>query len=111
MTAMFRRCGLIEIVLSVLLLIAQHGALAHPLRHFHDRLPAQTQQQDEKQKSTHSALCDFHVSFAQVLGAVTPAKFPLNLAANAVEHHGNHFPRAFPADLVVAASRGPPVLL
>ena len=111
MTVMFRRCGLIEIVLSVLLLIAQHGALAHPLRHFHDRLPAQTQQQDEKQKSTHSALCDFHVSFAQVLGAVTPAKFPLNLAANAVEHHGNHFPRAYPADLVVAASRGPPVLL
>ena len=31
MTVMFRRCGLIEIVLSVLLLIAQHGAVSEPV--------------------------------------------------------------------------------
>ncbi len=102
--------GLIEIVLASLLLIAQHGALAHQFRHVHDRLPAQTQQQNDKQKPAHAGLCDFHVSFAQILGAVNSTHVPLNLAANTVEHHGNHFPRAYPADLVVAASRGPPVL-
>jgi hypothetical protein len=103
--------GLMQFLLAALLLIAQHGALSHQLRHLHDRLPAQTQQQDDKQKPAHTALCDFHVSFAQLLGAVDCAALPLPLAESTVERHGNHFPPAFPADLVVAASRGPPVIL
>jgi hypothetical protein len=108
---MILKRGLMQIVLAALLLVAQHGALTHQLRHWQDRLPAQAQQQDNKQKSAHTGLCDFHVSFAQILGAVNCAKLPLLLASNSVEHHGNHFPRAFPADLVVPASRGPPALL
>ncbi|MEO8442733.1 MAG: hypothetical protein ABI547_09615, partial [Betaproteobacteria bacterium] len=100
-------------VLAALLLVAQHAALTHHVWHLQDRLPAQAQQQEQeqKQKSAHTGLCDFHVSFAQVLGAVGCAIPPLRLATNTVEHHGNHFPSAFPADLVVPASRGPPVLL
>jgi hypothetical protein len=94
-----------------LLLVAQHGALTHELRHLQDRLPAQAQQQDPKQKSAHAGLCDFHISFAEVLGAISCDKVPLKVPRNAVERSGNHFPPAFPADLVVAASRGPPVLL
>ena len=108
---MILRRGLMQILLAVLLLVAQHGALTHQVRHVHDRLPAQTQQQDDKQKSAHAGLCDFHVSFAQLLGAIDCAQLPLRLAAFTVEHHGNHFPPAFPADLVVPASRGPPALL
>ena len=108
---MILKRGLMQIVLAALLLVAQHGALTHQLRHWQDRLPAQVQQQDDKQKSAHTGLCDFHVSFAQILGAVNCANPPERLATNSVEHHGNHFPRAFPADLVVAASRGPPVIL
>ena len=108
---MLLKRGFMQLLLAALLLVAQHGALTHSLRHWHDRLPAQTQQQDDKQKSAHAGLCDFHVSFAQILGAVNSTNVPLNLAANAVEHYGNHFTRAYPADLVVAASRGPPVLL
>jgi len=99
-----------QIVFAALLLVAQHGALTHQVRHLQDRLPAHAQQ-DPKQKSAHAGLCDFHVSFAQVLGAVSCANPPLRLATNAVERHGNHFPPAFAADLVVPASRGPPVLL
>ena len=106
----FKR-GLMQIVLAALLLVAQHGALTHQIRHAQDRLPAQAQQQDQKQKSAHTGLCDFHVSFAQVLGAVNCARLPLRLASNTVEHSGNHLPHAFPADLVVAASRGPPAIL
>jgi hypothetical protein len=103
--------GLMQILLAALLLAAQYGALTHELQHLQDRLPAQARQQDQKQKSAHAGLCDFHVSFAQVLGAVDCAKIPLRLAGNTVEHSNNHFPSAFPADLVVAASRGPPVIL
>jgi hypothetical protein len=108
---MMLKRGLMQIVLAALLLVAQHGALTHQLRHWQDRLPAQAQQQDDKQKSAHSGLCDFHVSFAQILGAVDCATPHLRLATNTVEHHGNHFPPAFPADLVVPASRGPPAIL
>jgi len=108
---MILKRGLMQIVLAALLLAAQHGALTHQLRHWQDRLPAQLQQQDDKQKAAHSGLCDFHVSFAQILGVVDCAQVPLRLEANAVERHGNHFPPAFPADLVVPASRGPPILL
>ena len=109
---MILKRGLIQIVLAALLLVAQHGALTHQLRHWQDRLPERAQQQqDDKQKAAHSGLCDFHVSFAQILGAVTCAQLPLRLAANTAEHHVSHLPRAFPADLVVPASRGPPVIL
>jgi hypothetical protein len=103
--------GLVQILLAALLLVAQHGALTHQLKHWQDRLPAQAQQQDQKQKSAHTGLCDFHVSFAQVVGVIDCARLQLRLASNAVERSGNHFPPAFPADLVVPASRGPPVLL
>ena len=71
---MILKRGLMQIVLAALLLAAQHGALTHQLRHWQDRLPAQLQQQDDKQKAAHSGLCDFHVSFAQILGAVNVRK-------------------------------------
>jgi hypothetical protein len=107
---MFKR-GLMQILLAALLLVAQHGALTHQLRHLQDRLPAQAQQQEPKQKSAHAGLCDFHVSFAQVLGVVHCAKIQVQLASNDAEPGVDHFTRAYPADLVVPASRGPPILL
>jgi len=100
--------GFLRIVLVALLLAAQHGALAHQIRHLQDNFPGQSQH-DGKQKP--SGLCDFHVSFVQILGAVDSALSSLRIAANAVEPSINHFPSAFPSDLVVPASRGPPVLL
>jgi hypothetical protein len=107
---MLKRCWL-QFVLAALLLVAQQGALTHHVRHLQDRLPAQAHQQNQKQKSAHAGLCDFHVSFAQVLGAVNCSTPSLLLATNQVEHHGNHFPPAFSSDLVVPASRGPPIRL
>ena len=111
MTLMILKRGLMQVLLAALLLVAQHAALTHQLRHLQDRLPAQAQQQDQKQKSAHTGLCDFHVSFAQVLGAVDCARMPLLLANNAVERSSNHARHTFPDDLVVPASRGPPALL
>jgi hypothetical protein len=106
---MILKRGLLEIMLAALLLGAQHGALTHQVRHLQDNLPAQSQQQDNGKQKSQSGLCDFHVAFIQILGAVNSAAPPLQIAANTVEFSLNHLPLAFPADLVVPASRGPPV--
>ena len=103
--------GWLQILLAAMLLAAQYVALTHQTRHLQDRLPAQARQQEQKQNLAHAGLCDFHASFAQVLGAVSCDKALLTVARNAVEPGSSHFPAAFPADLVVPASRGPPVLL
>jgi hypothetical protein len=108
---MFIKRGLLQMVLAALLLVAQHGALTHQVRHLHDRLPAQVQQHDDGKQRSQSGLCDFHIAFAQILGTVSSAALPLRIAANTVERSINHFPPAFPANLVVPASRGPPVFL
>jgi len=108
---MFIKRGLLQIALAALLLAAQHGALMHHVRHAQECLPLPTQQQDQDKNAAHSGLCAFHISFAQVLGAVDCARLPLRIATNRVEDGVAHLPLAFPADLVVPASRGPPVLL
>lgn len=108
---MLMKRGLMQILLAAMLLVAQHGALTHQIRHLQDRLPAQAQQQDPKQKSAHAGLCDFHVSFAQVLGIVHCAKMPLQLASNGAEASAERIPPLYPDDFVVPASRGPPILL
>ena len=58
--SMILKRGWLQVLLAALLLAAQHGALTHQTRHLQDRLPAHAQQQDEKQKSAHAGLCDFH---------------------------------------------------
>jgi hypothetical protein len=103
--------ALLQVACVLLLLVAQHGALTHQVRHLHDRLPAQVQQHDDGKQGSQSGLCDFHIAFAQILGTVSSAALPLRIAANTVERSTNHLPPAFPANLVVPASRGPPVLL
>ena len=108
---MILKRGLLQIALAALLLVAQHGALTHQVRHLQDNLPAQSQQQDDGTQKSTSGLCDFHVAFVQILGAVSSTLLPSRIALNAVERSVNHFPLAFPADSVVPASRGPPVLL
>ncbi len=108
---MILKRGVLQIVLAALLVSAQHGALTHQVRHLQDSLPAQSQQHDDGKQRSQSGLCDFHIAFAQILGTVSFAALPLRIAANTVERSTNHLPPAFPANLVVPASRGPPVLL
>ena len=102
---------LLRIMLAALLLAAQHGALTHQVRHLQGDLPVQSQQRDDGKHGPQSGLCDFHIAFAQILGTVSSAALALRIAANTAELSTNNFPPAFPANLVVPASRGPPVLL
>lgn len=108
---MILKRGLLQITLAAMLLAAQHGALTHQVWHLQDRTPVQAQQQDGSKKAAHSGLCDFHVSFAQVLGAVDCAKLTLRIATNDAERGAGFSSATFPATVVVPASRGPPVLL
>lgn len=103
-----KRC-MLQIMLAALLLVAQHGALTHQIWHLQNRLPVQSQQHDGG-KQKYSDSCDFHVAFAEILGAVNSVALPPRAVANTAERSSNHFPRAFPVNPVVPASRGPPVL-
>jgi hypothetical protein len=111
MAKMILKSGLLQIVFAALLLAAQHGALTHRIRHLQDNLPAQSQKHNGGKQTSQSGLCDFHVAFVQVLGALSSTTPPPAIAANAVERSLNHFSLAYPANLVIPASRGPPVLL
>lgn len=108
---MILKRGLLQMLLAVSLLAAQHGALTHQVRHLQDNLPVQSQPQDDGKQKPQSGFCDFHVTFVQILGALGSAAPPLQIAGNTVENSFNHLPCAFPANRVVPASRGPPVLL
>ena len=98
-------------VCVLLLLAAQHGALAHQIQHIQDYLPAQSQQHDDGKQSSQSALCDFHAAFTEILGSINPALPVLWLAANTTERGIRPPSFDFPATLIIPASRGPPVLL
>ena len=108
---MILKRGFLKIVLATLLLVAQYSALTHYIRHLQGNPPAQSQQHNGGKQTSQTGLCDFHVAFVQVLGALGSMAPPLQIAANTVESGVNHLPVAYPANLVVPASRGPPVLL
>jgi hypothetical protein len=93
------------------LLVAQYSALTHHIRHLQGNSPVQSQQHTGGKQTSQTGLCDFHVAFVQVLGVLSSMAPPLQIAANTVESGVNHLPLAYPANLVVPASRGPPVLL
>jgi hypothetical protein len=111
MAKMILKRGFLKIVLATLLLVAQHSALTHHIRHLQGNPPVQSQQDNGGKQTSQTGLCDFHVAFVQVLGALGSVAPPLQIAANTVESGVNHLPLAYPANLVVPASRGPPVLL
>lgn len=108
---MILKRGFLHVVFAALLLAAQHGALTHNVRHLQGDSPVQSQKHTGGKQNSQSGLCDFHVAFAQVLGALSSIAPPLRIAANTVESGIHHLPLAYPANLVVPASRGPPVSL
>lgn len=103
--------ALMQLVCIGLLLAAQQGALTHQVLHLQDHLPVEHRQNDDAKQAAHSALCDLHGAFAEVLGAVGSALPPLRLAANDAEHDVGLSASASPVTPVTPAARGPPVLL
>jgi len=105
---MMLKRGLWHFVFAAMLLAGQYIALTHHLRHAQDRFAGQYQQQNDGKKSAHQGLCDFHVAFSQILGAVDCAKSPPRLAAIRAQSRDDLFATTCPAELLVPASRGPP---
>ena len=113
---MILRRGFLQLLLAGLLLVAQQHALSHALQHAQGDQSTQSQQQQHdgsgKQK-TQSGMCDYHVSFAQVLGAPGSCALPPPpLLAGGDQAPGDHqLPFVHSAKYLVPESRGPPVLL
>jgi hypothetical protein len=103
--------GLLQILLAALLLAAQYTALTHGFRHWQANPLTQSQQDDGGKQKSQSGLCDFHVAFAEILGAVGSCAMPAGIIAQAYER--SSIPRLSPytAKLLAPLSRGPPTLV
>ncbi len=102
--------GLLQLLLAALLLAAQHGALTHSYRHWQQGpATAQTEQHDGGHKSSKVRLCDFHCSFAEVLGVAVSSAIFLCVVAQSVEWGTDFLSPPHNARHLVPASRGPPV--
>jgi hypothetical protein len=103
--------GLLQILLAALLLTAQYSALTHGIRHWQTNQLAQLQQHDGGKQKSQSGLCDFHVAFAEILGAVGSCALPVVIVVQATERSADPLSSACTAKLLVPLSRGPPVLV
>jgi hypothetical protein len=103
--------GILQILLAASLLAAQYAALAHGLVHAQQGLSAAALQEDGGGQRAPASLCDFHMVFAEVLGAVASGVSAPALCAG-VDNPDDvfvwHSCIAQPAD---QRSRGPPAIL
>ena len=108
---MILKRGILQILLAALLLAAQYTALTHGFRHWQPNQLAQSQQEDSGKQKSQSGLCDFHVAFAEILGAVGSCALPAGIVVQAFER--SSVPRLSPhtAKLLAPLSRGPPTLV
>jgi hypothetical protein len=98
------------LIFAALLLVAQQSALSHQIGHIQDGGSGHSQPQNDGKKTPAPGLCVFHIAFSTVLGAIGSAAQTPQVAASAVERGIYSLTYAFPAILVIPASRGPPVL-
>ena len=105
---MILKRGLLQILLAALLLAAQYTALTHGIRHWQPNQLSQSQQDEGGKQKSQSGLCDFHVAFAEILGAVGSCAISFAVTVPAIDRVV--IPPASPrtAKLLVPASRGPP---
>ncbi len=98
-------------VMLPLFLAAQQGALLHQVGHLLDGAAVGQAQQGDSSKGVDGGFCDYHVAFAEVLGAIDCSTPPLALAGNAAERRFGRPVLPSPTGFIQPASRGPPVLL
>ena len=108
---MILKRGFLQILLAALLLVAQYAALTHGLRHWQPNQLAQSQQEDGGKQKAPSSLCDFHVAFAEILGAVGSCALPAGIVVQAYERSSISRLSLHTAKLLAPFSRGPPALL
>jgi hypothetical protein len=98
-------------VCALLLLLAQHTALAHAVWHALDGTPAQHEHSHDTPKSDGGSLCTFHAAIGQVLGGgapVTACVFHVQSPEAAPVDPGSRGVLA--ARFLAPLSRGPPAL-
>jgi hypothetical protein len=105
--------GLLQILLAALLLVAQHVALTHGFNHLplSQLSPLEQTQQDDGGKKSLSGLCDFHVAFAKVFGALGSCALQAGVSIATDEAAGNPVVLTHTVLFLAPLSRGPPALL
>lgn len=106
-TSSVRRLSL-WLLLSLLLVIAQQGAVAHEISHYVDYLN-QSQQNDKQ--SPADKLCEKCLAFAQIAGAVHAEPPVLALPALTYDYTPVAPVAVIAAEAPAYRSRGPPLLL
>jgi hypothetical protein len=99
-----------RLILSALLLFAQHEALSHQVWHLQNGHVRQSLHQEGGKQTSAPGLCVFHLAFGTVLGAIGSASLPPTFAANTVERNLVFAAHNSPQFSVLPASRGPPIL-
>jgi hypothetical protein len=96
---------------ALLLLFAQHTALAHALWHALDNTPSQHEHSNETPKSAGGSLCTFHAVIGQVLGGGAPVSACV-VYAQSIDVTPVHptLRVVLAARFLAPLSRGPPAL-
>jgi hypothetical protein len=97
------------LLLSLLLVIAQQGAVAHEISHYVDNVK---QSQQKNKQSPADKLCEKCLAFAQIAGAVHAEPPVLALLALLTFEYSPQAPVAvIAAEAPACRNRGPPALL
>jgi hypothetical protein len=97
-----------RLALAALLLFSQQLAVGHFAEHAFDHGPTRAHGGGED-KGIQSELCVYHAAFEALQSAVGSAPLQLRVADNAFDKRGiSPYPLS-PTQVVVPASRGPPV--
>ncbi|MFN0039061.1 MAG: hypothetical protein ACKVP2_06090 [Burkholderiales bacterium] len=97
----------VRLTLALLLLFAQHLALAHQTMHAFDRDSRQSHSSQDE--DSIPSLCAFHGVFDGLLGALDGVAPDIHVAGCASESCISENPAYFPFNSVIPASRGPPL--
>jgi hypothetical protein len=96
-----------SLMLPLLVLVAQQGAVLHELSHY-----AETETHDGKKQSPRGDVCDLCLAFAQVGSAATPQSVAVPLLAHLSHQLTPVLPvHAEATELPDERSRGPPLFL
>jgi len=103
--------GILQILLAASLLAAQYAAFAHGLVHAQQNLFAAAAQEDGGGQKVPALLCDFHMVFAEVLGAVGSGASTPAMCAGADNPDDVFVWHGCVAQAAEQRSRGPPAIL
>ena len=95
---------LIIVLLPLLFLMAQHGAVTHEISHFAETVPL-TQQ---KQQAPHNSVCDKCNAYGELANSLQAAGLTVTVIPVAIQHSDEGYQHYLNHSFVAYQSRAPP---